>query len=383
MRALLVDDEQLPLMHLQRLLEKDVGGVKVVGAYTNPLEAIDQAISLQPDVVFLDINMPRISGLEIGERLQGIDNSPEIVFVTGYDKYAVDAFELCALDYIMKPVQLQRLQKTMDRLRERIKSAKEAAPVKEESVVSIQCFNSILFHQPNQEPQEIKWRTNKARELFAYLLHHRNKMIDKDSLIELLWPDYDGSKGVTQLYTTIYLIRQTLKRYGLLTISINKGNLEGGYKLTIDSATIDVEEWENRLKQIPPLSLANMQEYEQLLAAYTGDYFGDYDYLWAEYERERLRRMWLSLAKTMSSFYLGHGRVREAINVNQRIQNLHPLEEDSYMILMQLYASLDDHAAVEEQYQLLTSRWENELGSAANEHITKWYHIWKQETEQK
>ncbi|MFS0554919.1 response regulator [Brevibacillus sp. 179-C9.3 HS] len=384
MRALLVDDEQLSLKHLQRLLEKDVSGVKVVGAYTNPLEAIEQAISLQPDVVFLDINMPRISGLEIGERLQGIDNSPEIVFVTGYDKYAVDAFELCALDYIMKPVQLQRLQKTMDRLHERIKSAQEeAAPVRVESVVSIQCFNSILFHLPNQEPQEIKWRTNKARELFAYLLHHRNKMIDKNSLIELLWPDYDGSKGVTQLYTTIYLIRQTLKRYGLQTISINKGNLEGGYKLTIDSATIDVEEWENRLKQLPTLSLASMAEHEQVLAAYTGDYFGDYDYLWAEYERERLRRMWLQLAKTMSSFYLGHGRMREAINVNQRIQHLHPLEEDSYMFLMQLYASLDDHAAVEEQYQLLTSRWELELGSAANEHITSWYHIWKQETKQK
>lgn len=379
MRALLVDDEQLPLKHLQRLLEKDVDGVKVVGACSNPLEAIDLVISLQPEVVFLDINMPRVSGLEIGERLQGMDHSPEIVFVTGYDKYAVDAFELCALDYIMKPVQLTRLQKTMDRLRERIKTA---PGMEEKSLLSIQCFNRILFHEPDQEPQEIKWRTNKARELFAYLLHHRNKMIDKDSLIELLWPEYDGSKGVTQLYTTIYLIRQTLKRYGLQTISINKGNLEGGYKLTIDSTNIDVEDWETRLKQLPPLALASIDEHEQVLALYSGDYFGDYDYLWAEYERERLRRMWLQLAKMMSRFYLEHGRLLESTKVNHRIQELQPLVEDSYMTLMQLYAAMDNHAAVEEQYKLLTNRWDQELDSEVNAPIKEWYHAWKEEIEQ-
>lgn len=377
MRAILVDDEQLPLQHLQILLEQRIGGIKVIGAFTNPLEAIEKVQTLRPDVVFLDIKMPLINGLEIGEQLQGFDPSPELVFVTGYDKYAVDAFELSAVDYIMKPLQPERLQKTIERLRDRIKIDQETK-AQERALVSIQCFNRLHFHLFGQGPQEIKWRTTKARELFAYLLHYRNKIVNRDTLIELLWPDIEISKGLPLLYTTIYQIRQTFKRHGIKTISIHKEYLEGGYKLTVGSAAIDVDEWEQRLLQLDPPSLANIAEYEQALEMYSGDYFGDYDYLWAEYERERLRRLWLQLAKKISSFYLEQEMLPEAANVNHRIQQLHPLEEDSYFSLMKLYAAMDNHTAVEKQYQMLKSRWEQELDSDVGEHITAWFEEWKQ-----
>lgn len=379
MKAILVDDEQLPLQHLQMMLEQKIGAIKVIGTFTDPSKAIEMTPKLCPDVVFLDINMPQINGLEIGEQLQNTDPSPAIVFVTGYDKYAVDAFELCALDYIMKPVQLKRLEKTVNRLREKIKVVQATAP-ETKPLVSIQCFNHLQFHLSGQGPQEIKWRTNKVRELFAYLLHHRNKTVDKETLLELLWPDCDLSKALPQLYTAVYLIRQTLKRYGIKTVSINKGNLEAGYRLTVESSLIDVDEWEQHLGQLAPPSHANIAEYEQVLAMYSGDYLGAYDYLWAEYERERLRRLWLQLAKKMSSFYQEAGKLEEAVRVNKRIQQLHPLEEDCYFALMQLYDALGDHAAVEEQYHLLTSRWEQELDSAVNPDITKWFAAWKKGT---
>lgn len=376
MKAILVDDEQLPLQHLQIMLEQKIGGIQVIGTFTNPIQAIEMTHKLRPDVVFLDINMPQINGLEIGEQLQNADPSPEIVFVTGYDKYAVDAFELCALDYIMKPVQLKRLEKTVERLREKINIAQtteqQATPL-----VSIQCFNHLQFHMSGQEPQEIKWRTNKVRELFAYLFHHRNKTVDKDTLLELLWPDYDLSKGMPQLYTAIYLIRQTLKRSGIKTVTINKGNLETGYKLTVESSLIDVDEWEKRLAQLAPPARDNIADYEQTLAMYSGDYFGEYDYLWAEYERERLRRLWLQLAKKMNHFYQEKGMLAEAIQVNERIQLLHPLDEDCYFSLMQLYDAMNDPASVEEQYELLATRWEQELDSAVNEDISNWFQAWK------
>ncbi|MGG4440473.1 response regulator [Brevibacillus fortis] len=380
---MLIDDSKLSLMHLQDLLEKEVGCIQVVGTFTDPLQAIEQARSLFPEVVFLDINMPDISGLEVGEQLQGLDHSPEIVFVTGYDEYAVDAFELNALDYIIKPVQLTRLKKTIDRLQKRITKAHEDVRRWKTSLFSIQCFRSLAFHIPNQEPNEIKWRTVKSRELFLYLLHNRNKMIDKESLIELLWHDCDENKGGTLLYTTIYLIRQTLKSHGLKTIEIKKSNMDRGYKLTIDSATIDVEEWEADIKNLPPLSHSSIDVYEKVLAMYAGDYLGEYDYLWAEYERERLCRMWLQLAKKMSRFYLEQGRVLEATMVNERVQLLYPLEEDSYMILMQLYASLDNNTAVKNQYKLLTTRWEQELNSLPSIYITEWYEAWKKETDKR
>ncbi len=376
MRAMLIDDEHLPLMHLKKMLERDIGGVEVIGTYSDPLEAVEIAQVQKPDVVFLDINMPEISGLEIGEQLQACVPGAEIVFVTGYDRYAVDAFELCALDYVMKPVQLERLQKTMERLKGKIAAEPEKAQENERPVV-ISCFNQIKLELPDKEPHIIKWRTAKSLELFAYLLHNRNRVVDKESLIELLWPDCDITKGVTQLYTTIYLIRQTLKRNGLGDVSISKGNLEAGYKLTTGSAKVDTEEWEAHLKQLSVPTRQTIDEHEQVLDMYKGDYLGNYDFLWAEHERERLRRLYLGHAENVSAFYMEEGNLEAAIHVNQRMQQLYPLEEASYFSLMKLYDALGNRAAVEEQFWLLSLRWEQELDAQVNPDIAFWYDHWK------
>ncbi|MET3292158.1 UNVERIFIED_CONTAM: two-component system LytT family response regulator [Brevibacillus sp. OAP136] len=382
MRAMLVDDEQMPLLHLKRMLECDMDEIDVIETFTDPSIALERAKALQPDVVFLDINMPQMNGLEVGERLQALLPAAQIVFVTGYDKYAVDAFDLCALDYVMKPVQLKRLQKTIQRLKERFKGTQpkpaEIKPAELEPLLRINCFTRIELQVPGTEPQSIKWRTAKARELFAYLLHHRNRMIANDTLLELFWPDCDAAKGMTQLYTTIYLIRQTVKRCGLASfLSINRENLETGYKLTVDEARFETEEWEHSVKQAGTLRTDNRHVFEQLLERYTGDYYGDYEYIWAEHERERLRRLWLQLAQKLSRFYREHRMLQEAIRIHLRIQQFYPLDEESYTTLMKLYDATGNRAAVDEQYSLLATRWQTELDSEVNEDIKEWYAQWR------
>ncbi|MFD2170444.1 LytR/AlgR family response regulator transcription factor [Tumebacillus lipolyticus] len=125
MRVMLADDELLPLVHLKRMLECDIGGVEVIGTYSDPIQVITMANALRPDAVFLDINMPEISGLEIARQLKMSLPDIEIVFVTGYDHYAVQAFELCAVDYMMKPVQLERLKQTVQRLQSKANRSME------------------------------------------------------------------------------------------------------------------------------------------------------------------------------------------------------------------------------------------------------------------
>lgn len=112
LRAFAVDDEPLALRSLVGLL-KETGRVEVVGSATEP-EAALQALTAQPvDVVFLDIRMPGMSGFDLLERLPG---EPLVVFITGYDQYAVQAFEVNAVDYLLKPVERERLERTLDRL---------------------------------------------------------------------------------------------------------------------------------------------------------------------------------------------------------------------------------------------------------------------------
>lgn len=379
MRVVLADDERLSLIHLKSLLEKEIGGVEVVGMYSDPTEIIDMIGPLQPDAIFLDINMPEISGFEIAEQLQVLFPSIEIVFVTAYDDYAVNAFELSVIDYILKPVQLARLEKTIKRLHERV-NQKEKRMKTTDTLIG--CFNHIYLQLPNNEPQALKWRTSKAQELFAYLLHHRNRTIDRTTLIELLWGHLDHAARTAQLYTTIYQIRHTLKQSGITEVIISSGSLEAGYKLSIGSNLLDIEEWEIQLKQLPPLTVQTIPEHVLVLDLYKGDYLSDYGYLWAESERERLRCLWLHHAETLEAFYTESGLRHDAIHLNQLIHKIMPTHDSSYFNLMKHYDALGNRPAVEEQYWLLKRMLENEFGlSTVNPTVTDWYNRWKNPTQ--
>lgn len=112
--VLIVDDEPLARDNLRHLLQEEEG-ITIIGECANAIEAISQIHRVQPDVVFLDIQMPRISGLEMVGMLDP-SRMPYIVFLTAYDAYAVQAFEEHAFDYLLKPAQPKRLQKTLQRL---------------------------------------------------------------------------------------------------------------------------------------------------------------------------------------------------------------------------------------------------------------------------
>lgn len=114
LKVLIVDDEPLARENLRILLETQPD-IEIVGECGNAVEAIGAVHKLRPDVLFLDIQMPRISGLELVGMLDP-QALPHIVFVTAFDEYALRAFEEHALDYLLKPLDPARLQRTLDRL---------------------------------------------------------------------------------------------------------------------------------------------------------------------------------------------------------------------------------------------------------------------------
>ena len=121
LRALVADDERLLREQLKSRLGAVWPGLEVVGEARDGAEAVERADALRPDVVFLDIRMPGLGGIEAaGEILALPDWRGEIVFVTAYDEYAVAAFERGALDYLLKPVEAQRLAQTAQRLQARL-----------------------------------------------------------------------------------------------------------------------------------------------------------------------------------------------------------------------------------------------------------------------
>ncbi len=126
LRVVIADDEPRARQYLERLLAEH-DGVEVVGAARNGAEAFALIARTRPDAVFLDIHMPDISGLEVARHLKGED-APVVVFVTAYDQHAVEAFELAALDYVLKPLRRERLADTLERVRAELRNAHRPAP---------------------------------------------------------------------------------------------------------------------------------------------------------------------------------------------------------------------------------------------------------------
>jgi two-component system LytT family response regulator/two-component system response regulator LytT len=119
-RVMVVDDEQLARDELCYQLDR-LGEVEVVAQAGNGLEALSAVERAQPDVVFLDIQMPGLNGFEVARRLlEDAEQAPALVFVTAFDQHAVEAFEVNAVDYLLKPVDPARLETALQRARRRI-----------------------------------------------------------------------------------------------------------------------------------------------------------------------------------------------------------------------------------------------------------------------
>jgi two-component system response regulator LytT len=118
LRALVVDDEQLARDELCFLLNQ-VDGVEVAGQASNGVDALEALDRLRPDVVFLDIQMPGLSGFEVARHLVEKGVPSHVVFVTAFDQYALEAFEVNAIDYLLKPLEPGRLEQALQRVRRR------------------------------------------------------------------------------------------------------------------------------------------------------------------------------------------------------------------------------------------------------------------------
>jgi two-component system, LytTR family, response regulator LytT len=135
LRVVVVDDEQLGREELCYQLEQ-LAGIEIVAQASNGIEAIGAVERHEPDLVFLDIQMPGLGGFEVARRLlEHEDEAPALVFVTAFDQHAIKAFEVNAVDYLLKPVESGRLEQALQRARRRVdaeRSGPSAAPTNDQ-----------------------------------------------------------------------------------------------------------------------------------------------------------------------------------------------------------------------------------------------------------
>jgi len=172
LRAFLVDDEQLALKRLARLLEQS-GRVEIAGRSSDPEDAIAQLRSLAVDVLFLDIQMPGMTGFEM---LSQLPEQPVVIFTTAYHQYALQAFEVNSIGYLLKPVETQQLERALNKL-DRIRGGSEPRP---ELGALLQQISSVLQNRVPEYPERIASRLGERVEFIE--LDRVTHLFAKDKL---------------------------------------------------------------------------------------------------------------------------------------------------------------------------------------------------------
>ncbi|WP_083205256.1 response regulator [Bacillus sp. FJAT-27264] len=368
MKAIVVDDELLVTEQIDRMLAS--AGVKVLGCCVNPHEALGMAKELMPDVLFLDIEMPELSGLEIAERVYADKLDMEVVFITAYNQYAIDAFRVNALDYLLKPLMEEDLQRSLERVGKRRQRRGENAGNGGQKSAVAYLFGKFALHM-DVDPEPVRWVTSKCAELLAYmLLQPRDKEVSKWELFEALWPALDVEKAGINLRSTVSRINKTLRdcRSGMSLASVRNG-----YKLVLsdEALALDADELELFVLDAVRIDPDNLVYVEQLVHRCSRPFLQGFDSVWCEPYRKEYRQYFLSLGKKLLLYY--EESVTEplkALRLAELLVEHDPYDESLREEALKLHYRIGGSGRATAYYEEYTELIHAELGAVSGDTLT-------------
>lgn len=352
-RTMIVEDER-PILDLMKVLVGQNSNYSIVGAFTNPVEALANLQELQPDIVFIDVEMPRMNGLQLAVHIHEQLGQAEIVFTTAYKDYALEAFEVSALDYILKPVTPQAIQRVTGRLFKHRTTHIPAETLK--SSFSVRCFGE--FEVLNPEGLPVHFRTRRTEELFAYLLCHPGRYISKWKLIDLLWQDAKGERGLSNLHNTLYLLKKVLKE-NKIPMSIQK--LNDGYRLDTANKQYDLLLY-HQLQQVHSEGRLTTEQVEELCSLYQGQLLEGKNYLWKIPLEEAFFKQYTAMVRELAAAELTAGNGAAAELRLEQYLSLYPLEEEMNRLLISMYRGRGALENINRRYEQFAAACKNELG---------------------
>ncbi len=360
-RVIVVDDELPSLRKLERQLAS--GGLACAAAsFTEPAEALAYLKENETDAVFLDIEMPGMDGIELATRMLDLQPGISIIFVTAYNQYAVEAFRLNALDYLLKPVSAERLRETISRL--------EKQPVIPQAFKSLAVRSFGNFSVAAGEA-EVKFRTEKAAELLAYMIDSRGEFVSRDKILDNLWEDFEGDRAVVHFNTTLHNMKKALVSIGnRLPIVYDHGN----YRLVTEDVESDYHTFcalvENN-KTIDPISIS---ECELAAALYKGEYLPGWEYPWVAGKRLLLEDTYIRLLLNIAEYYKYAGEAKKAAYWLQAGLLHEPLHRELNLRLIEILLLMRESAMVDKYYRLYCTGLQKKFGQEPDDEFNKLFH---------
>lgn len=357
-KTIIVDDEIKALDRMERLCHK-IQDIELLERFSEAGRVIDYIRNHPVDLLLLDIEMPGISGIEIAEQIFEIAPQCEVIFVTAYDKYALQAFQVNAVGYLLKPIELEDLEGQIRRLR-----MKRQIPQKRktEDVLSVQCIGG--FQCKNETTGEtLRWRTAKAEELFALLVHMNGQVITKDKVIDTLWPEMEYEKASKNLHAISYYIRESLSQLGFSDVFLRE---RGAYRLNDQQIKSDVKRF---MDQESLLSKGSEVELKELLELDKGHYFEGKDYLWAAQMDAWLKNRFLTIRMALIKRLEEEGKEDEVISQLIHLIRNNLSCEEAYRKLIGIYLNQDNTAMAMQWYRTCEKNLREELDIEPSEEL--------------
>lgn len=223
MRFLAVDDESIMLNELVNVLKRVCPDAETE-AFTRPEDGLDAAAKSNFDVAFLDIQMGRITGLELAARIKKLNADTHIIFVTGYSEYALEAFRVRATGYLLKPVQENDIRRELTFIYEG----------KNKERIEIQTFGGFEVYV---DGEAVKFGRAKSKELLAYLVDHRGAAVTSAEAFAALFEDTAATENTKSYFRIIVReLKNSLKRVNAEEILVKGYN---SYAVAPDKFTCD------------------------------------------------------------------------------------------------------------------------------------------------
>jgi two-component system LytT family response regulator len=344
-KVVIIDDEKGMHMIMKRMLGK-VDEVEIVGSFKETSTAHSFLTNHDVDLIFMDINMPKESGLEFAGLLRESGRQMKIVFVTSHKEYSLPAFDVYAFDYIVKPVNQARLHQTVQRALSEMSS--EKGSVEHDSsamLVKINCLGGLDIR--SVQNVIVKWKTSKSAELFGYLLIHKGRLVSRARIIEDIFGEMPLKNAEAYLYTTVYQLRKLLDTYGLKESLHSDSN---HYALDLTQVLLDMLSFEEGCKQMVEVNETNIEQALELEQLYTGDLFGDRAFPWALSEVERLWLMYTTLTHQLCRVLLNKGDTQTATRLLTKLTAHNELDEETIKLSLKALALQKKKEALMRQY---------------------------------
>lgn len=283
MKVLVVEDELLTREEvldyvLAYFEKKKIESIEVLGA-ESASEAIKLSNAIDFDMALLDIEMHQMDGLELAsqlyERLPGI----KIAFITAYNHYATEAFEVYAVDYVLKPIRVDRLYKCLDKM------VGLLGELDKKNTVRIQTFGKFEVFIGEER---VKWKRSKSMEVLAFLVMHHGQAIHKEKLCDVIFSDMPLSKALVNLHTSVSHIRK---------LGINIHYYDNAYEFRTNGVKLDLVEFENLIEPSNGVVSTTYDCLTDAVKLYKGHFYEEEGFIWAMSYQTHLQNQFKQLKR--------------------------------------------------------------------------------------